>query len=80
MASNAPARHIQFLELMNDYRDAEVYGAPGMHIEVTPQMLDAGERAALSSALHPGDHPFSDHVIFRIYVAMERVRNGKSAG
>lgn len=80
MSGNGSAdRNVQFLELMNDIRDGAMYGAPRGHIEVSPDMLAAGLDAAFSAELYPGDDPFGDHVIYRIYVAMERVRIGTSA-
>lgn len=74
------ASQMRTLESMNDLRDRELYGCSGAKVHISPDMLTAGVTAALSAELYPGDHPFSDHVIYRIYVAMERFRIEKSAG
>lgn len=65
---------IESLERTNDLRDRELYGRPGARVAVSPAMLCAGLHAAFSAELYPGDHPFGDHVIYRIYVAMERAK------
>lgn len=66
---------VDHLKRLNRMRDADLgEGNAELDVPVTAEMVDAGVRAALQAELYPGDAPFSELTILRIYIAMERLR------
>ena len=66
---------INLLKRLDGYRDREL-GLPAspLDIPVSAEMISAGVSAGLSADIYPGDGPFSEAVVLRIYLAMERAR------
>lgn len=73
---------IEHLKRLDRFRDRDLgIAATEVDIPVTADMIEAGISAALSAELYQGDCPFSEAVILRIYLAMERRRiSDRSAG